>query len=465
MFVNTAWSDITGLSEANAMGPGWVQAAHPEDQARVLEERDRAVDAGERMQSEYRILRPDGDIVWVQAAAEPVRDASGEISGFVGSLTDITERREIELALLDRDAVLRSFYNGSPLLMGIVELAGNDLLHVSQNAATARLFGTSPDAMDHRLASEMGAPAALRREWLRHIREAAAIRAPVRFEFRYMADTERRWFSATVSPIDSPHRTRPRFAYVVEDITERRRAERTLEAQAAELARSNQELERFAYVASHDLQEPLRTMAGYAQLLAEKYQGKVDQEADDFIGFIVDASERMRALIRGLLAYSRVSTEHPPRVRLDPEPLVLEVVAHLQAAAEERGATISIGRMPPVIGSAGQLRQLFQNLITNGIKFTSGHAPHIRISAEQVGDEVIFGVADNGIGIDPVDVERIFEIFQRLHGRTEYPGAGIGLAICRRVVEQHAGRIWVESMPGQGATFKFTLPAADPSPR
>lgn len=465
VFVNAAWSEITGLSEAAALGPGWVSALHPDDRMRVLDEWHRAVNTGERFQSEYRLQRPDGDVVWVHAAAEPLRDAKGAIAGLVGSLTDITERREIELALLDRDAILRSFYNGSPLLMGIVELAGNDLLHVSQNAATARLFGTTPEAMDHRLASEMGAPGPLRREWLRRIREATEMRAPVRFEFRYTADTERRWFSATVSPIDSPHRTRPRFAYVVEDVTERRQAERMLAAQTAELERSNQELERFAYVASHDLQEPLRTMAGYAQLLAERYRGRVDQEADDFIGFIVDASDRMRELIRGLLTYSRVSTERPPRVPLDPEPLVLEVVAHLQAAAEERRAVITIGRLPPVIGSAGQLRQLFQNLITNGIKFTSGRSPQVRISAEQAGDEVTFSVADNGIGIDPVDVERIFEIFQRLHGRTEYPGAGIGLAICRRVVEQHDGRIWVESAPGQGAVFKFTLPAAHPSPR
>ena len=222
-------------------------------------------------------------------------------------------------------------------------------------------------------------PVILRREWLHRIREAAAMRAPVRFEFRYTADTERRWFSATVSPIDSPHRTRPRFAYVVEDVTERRQAERMLAAQTAELERSNQELERFAYVASHDLQEPLRTMAGYAQLLAEQYRGRVDQEADDFIGFIVDASDRMRELIRGLLTYSRVSTERPPRVTRSIRSRWSWRSWLISRPPRRSGApTITIGRLPPVIGSAGQLRQLFQNLITNGIKFTSGRSPQVR---------------------------------------------------------------------------------------
>ncbi len=295
---------------------------------------------------------------------------------------------------------------------------------------------------------------------MRRIREAAEMRSPVRFEFKHVTDGDRRWFTATVSPIDSPHRTRPRFAYVVEDVTERRRAEQLFAAQAAELARSNQELERFAYVASHDLQEPLRTMAGYAQLLAERYHGKLGQEADDFIGFIVDASERMREMIRGLLTYSRVSTERLPPERVELEPLVHDVVAHLRAAAAERGARIVVGTLPAVIGSAGQLRQLFQNLIANGIKFTSERSPEIEVAASASGDEIVFAVRDNGIGIDPEDTGRIFEIFQRLHGRSEYSGAGIGLAICRRVVEQHGGRIWVESVPGHGATFRFTLPGA-----
>jgi PAS domain S-box-containing protein len=469
VFVNAAWCETTGLTADEAVGEGWTGVLHGGDRVRVVGEWSHAVSTGGRFRSEYRLELPEGDIVWVHAVAEPLHHADGSVAGFVGSLADITERRELDLALLDRDATLRTFYDGSPLLMGVVELAGNDLLHVSQNAATARLFGTTPEAMDHRLASEMGAPGPLRRKWMRHVREAAAARGPVRFEFRHVVGTDRRWFCATVSPIDSPHRTRPRFAYVVEDATERRRAEQMLAARTAELARSNQELERFAYVASHDLQEPLRTMAGYAQLLAERYRGRMGQEADDFVGFIVDASDRMRELIQGLLAYARVSTERPSRDQVDVEALVREVVAHLHAAAEERGAVIAVGPLPRVAGSAGQLRQLFQNLITNAIKFSADGPPEVKVTAERASEEVVFGVADNGIGLDPAEADRIFEIFQRLHGRMEYPGAGIGLAICRRVVEQHGGRIWVESAPGRGATFKFTLPAAEssvhPSPR
>jgi PAS domain S-box-containing protein len=461
-FVNAAWCEMTGLTAAQALGQGWAEAIHPEDRPRVLGEWHRAVHAGERFHDEFRLGAPEDEATWADAIAEPIRSPAGDVVGFVGSLTDITERREIELALLDRDATLRSFYDGSPLVMGIVEVAGTDLLHVSQNAATAQLFGMRPEEMEHRLASEMGTPEPLLRLWMARIGEAAAAKAPVRFEFQFPVRGEERWLSATVSPIDSPHRTRPRFAYVMEDITPRKHADAQLAAQAEALARSNRELEQFAYVASHDLQEPLRTMASYAELLGERYRGRLDPDADDIIGFMVDAARRMRELVSGLLTYSRLTTERERRVRVDTQALVHAVLADLQVAARERKAVITVDPLPAVIGSPRQLRQLFQNLIGNAIKFAGDGPPRVRISAEVAGAEAIFSVSDSGIGIDPRESGRIFHIFQRLHSRAAYPGAGLGLAISRRVVEQHGGRIWFEPSPGPGGgtTFKFTLPTS-----
>jgi signal transduction histidine kinase len=233
-----------------------------------------------------------------------------------------------------------------------------------------------------------------------------------------------------------------------------------LETTAADLRRSNAELEQFAYVASHDLQEPLRMISSYIQLLQRRYQGQLDAKADTFIGFAVDGVTRMQRLINDLLAYSRVGTHGAPLVPTDCGEVVAGAIAALGAPIAETGARVIYGELPTVLADATQLGQLFQNLIGNALKFCTGVTPEITISAERAGGEWLFRVRDNGIGIDPAYAERIFIIFQRLHSREEYPGTGIGLAICKKIVERHGGRIWVESQPGQGATFTFSLPDA-----
>ena len=237
--------------------------------------------------------------------------------------------------------------------------------------------------------------------------------------------------------------------------------EARLRLTVAELARSNGELEQFAYVASHDLQEPLRMVGSYTSLLKRRYQGKLDAEADEFIDFAMDGVNRMRALINDLLTYSRLGREERPLEVTDARAAVDRAVANLQTAIVERGAVVTIGQLPTVMGNFSQLTQLFQNLVGNGLKFCKQNQPEIHIDAERNGPEWTLSVRDNGIGIDPQYRDRIFLIFQRLHKRDEYEGTGIGLAICRKVVEQHGGRIWVESEPGKGATFRFTLRAMD----
>jgi len=245
----------------------------------------------------------------------------------------------------------------------------------------------------------------------------------------------------------------------IRDVTERKIIDERLRATAADLARSNAELEQFAYVASHDLQEPLRMVASYTQLLARRYQGKLDEDADEFIGFAVDGARRMQELINDLLTYSRVGTRALQLETVDSNQLVDQVVGDLAAAVHDSNANVIRDDLPIVPGDPTQLRQLFQNLIANGIKFhRPDEAPRVHVSATREHGTWTFSVSDNGIGIEPQYQQRIFALFQRLHTRADYPGTGIGLAICKKIVERHGGQISVESQPGHGTTFRFTLP-------
>lgn len=244
-----------------------------------------------------------------------------------------------------------------------------------------------------------------------------------------------------------------------QEITERQRIEEKLKGTVVALESSNKNLEQFAYVASHDLQEPLRMVASYVQLLEQRYKGRLDSDAKEFIAFAVDGANRMQKLINDLLSYSRVSTRGKEFKDTDSKYALDQAIDNLRMAVEDSGAVITYDNLPKISGDESQLIHLFQNLIDNAIKFRSEEKPRIHISARDNRDEWLFSVADNGIGIEPQYAERIFIILQRLHEKEKYPGTGIGLAICKRIIERHGGRIWVESEPGKGSTFFFTIPA------
>jgi PAS domain S-box-containing protein len=253
----------------------------------------------------------------------------------------------------------------------------------------------------------------------------------------------------------------PKIGYVgviYRDITERKKAEEILKLKLEELRRSNEELEQFAYVSSHDLQEPLRMISSYLQLLQRRYQGKIDDKADKYIYYAVDGAARMQNLINDLLEFSRVTTRAGEPESTDSEFVLNQVLSNLDLYIKENRATVSYGHLPEVMADYTQLAQVFQNLIINGIKFHSEEAPQICISAEKKASEWVFSVQDNGIGIDTQYSEKIFEVFKRLHNKEAYPGTGIGLAVCKKIVERHCGSIWVESELGKGSTFYFTLP-------
>ena len=249
------------------------------------------------------------------------------------------------------------------------------------------------------------------------------------------------------------------FIGVARDITDLKRAQADLELLAAELKRSNKDLEHFASIASHDLQEPLRMVTSYLELLERRYKGRLDAQADEFIGFAVDGAKRMKTLIRDLLAYSRIGTREQARESIAVSVPIDLALENLKLVVLEKHASISIRPMPVISGDPVLLTQLFQNLIGNALKFAGKETPRIQINARRESCDWSFSVADNGIGMEGKHLERIFEIFHRLHSREEYPGTGIGLALCKRIVEIHGGRIWAESELGKGSVFHFSLPA------
>ena len=452
-FANKLFADTLGMAPealANHHTPNFYHDPHDREMI-VKDIREK----GHVENRELLIQRADGTLRWILLSMRPItfEGTPALLSGF----HDITEHKEAELALERERQLQHTLINQLPDLIYVKD---NQNRFVTANQALARSVGAdAPEEMVGRTDFDFF-PKDLAAQYFADELSIFRTGQPLvnREEIIEDANGERRWLLTTKVPLSDPGGQITGLVGIGHDITERLRAEEEIKQQADSLARSNTDLEQFAYVASHDLQEPLRMVSSYLQLIERRYKDKLDEDAHEFIGYAVDGANRMKKLINDLLTYSRVGTRAQPFVPTDCEAVLKQVLADMQTSIEEADALVTHDPLPTVNGDERQLAQLFQNLIGNAVKFRSEETPTIHISAAQEDDHWLFSVIDNGIGIDPQYTERIFIIFQRLHGVGTYPGTGIGLAISKRIVERHGGKIWPEQHPPHGTTFYFTIP-------
>ena len=429
--------------------PERFRAAHPDHRKAFMRHPEtRAMGGGRDLYG----LRRDGTEFPVEIGLRPIETPDGAM--VMSAIVDITERKQAEERF-------RLAVESSPSGMVMVDSQGRIVL---VNAEAERLFGYKRDELLGQ-STELLFPERFR-NLLPHLRptfqalpEARPMGAGLELYGLRKNGTE---FPIEIglNPIKTSSGAFVLSAIV--DITERKRTENELVQQTRELARSNSELAQFAYVASHDLQEPLRTVASYTELLEHRYGDRLDEDARTYIKFARDGAVRMQRLLEALLAYSRVGTRTREPISTDAGRALDHALDALKAAIDEAGAKIVRGKLPAVMADPTQLAEMFQNLVGNGVKFRGKIAPVVEIGARRRDSAWVFSVRDNGIGIESVDFDRIFQVFQRLHTREEYPGTGIGLAICRRIAERMGGTVWVESEPGKGSTFFFDVPDRAP---
>ena len=421
-----------------------------------------AMRTGEPAEVETRGILDDGRIINVRNRAFPVLDETGKAAGFIEVVEDITERKRFENQLAEAQRQLKALMDNLP---GMAYRCRNDadwtMEFVSQGSTA--LTGYAPwELVGNRSRSYASLlhPEDREEVWNR-VQAALAEHQPFSLEYRLVtSDCQVRQVWEKGAALYDDEGELVALEGLVMDISDRKEAELALQQSVADLRRSNLELEQFAYVASHDLQEPLRMVGSYVQLLARRYQGRLDADADEFIGYAVEGATRMQRLINDLLTFSRAGRQNEPFSAVNCDEILDEVLDNLDHSIEETGAVITREPLPRILGIPSQVNQVFQNLLGNALKFHGQAPPRIHVSAREEGDEWVFSVADHGIGIDPQYFSKVFIIFQRLHPKQDYPGTGIGLALAKKIIEHHGGRIWIESTPGQGTTFFFTLKGA-----
>ena len=451
--VNRAYAHKCGYKPQEMIGLEWPITVHPDDVEMLILAYQEMLTSG-KVEVEARGVRKNGSFFYKQLTMVKACDEQGTFNGHHCFMKDITERKLTETALQESESKYRQ----------IVELAEEGIWVIDSNARTtyvnqamARMLGYEELEMFGRSLFDF-IEAGEKQKALDDVeRRKQGIGEKHEFKFK-TKDGKDIWTYMSTNPVMDEKGNLLSCCALVYNITDRKKSDQQMLQLTEDLKRSNQELEQFAYVASHDLQEPLRAVTSYTQLLAQRYQGNLDAKADKYINHIVDGASRMQQLINDLLAYSRLGTQGKKLELADCNAAVQQSLRNLQIAIAERKAVIACDEMPTVMADESQLVQLFQNLIANSIKFCRQDIPLIDIAARRRENEWLFYVRDNGIGIDLEYADRIFIIFGRLHGRREYPGTGIGLAMCKRIVERHGGRIWVESQEGKGATFCFTIP-------
>ncbi|HUF82160.1 MAG TPA: PAS domain S-box protein [Burkholderiales bacterium] len=400
-------------------------------------------------------LRKDGSKFPIEIMLSPLENPDGIL--VTAAIRDISVRKAAEQHLAQMEGRYRGLLEAAPDAMVVVNPAGEIVL---LNLQVEKQFGYRRDELIGQQVKNIipkGFAERLIADGTRTEEDALAQQIGMGIELLgRRKDGSEFPIELMLSPLGSAEGILVTAA--IRDISVRKNLERVLAEKVEELSRSNQELGQFAYVASHDLQEPLRMVASYTQLLSKRYTGKLDADADEFIAFAVDGASRMQRLIQDLLAYSRIGTKGSKLLDTSSEDALHQALTNLRSAIKEGGAVVTHDPLPSVLADETQLTQLFQNLVGNAIKYQNSGAPRVHISADlDDRKKWIFSVKDNGLGIDSQYFERIFGMFQRLHGREEFAGTGIGLAICKKIVERHGGSISVESQAGQGSTFRFSM--------
>jgi len=470
--VNRATEHISGYSKDQLIGQPFSKFFTDPDHAQAGIEKVLA--EGGVSNYDLSVATKDGREIPVSYNATVLRDPDGRITGVLGSARDMTELKEAEKELRVAGAYNRSLIEASLDLLVTIDPDGK----ISDaNSATEKATGCSKEELIGTDFSDYFTEPEKAREAYQQVFQEGSIQEcmlQIRHRDGHFIPV---LYNASVYR-DEAGEVIGAFA-AARNMTKAAQAEDDLKHSVQDLSRSNDELEQFAYVASHDLQEPLRMVSSYVQLLEKRYKGKMDADADEFIEFAVDGANRMQVMINDLLSFSRIATRGEPFQPTDCNKVFDRAINNLQTAIKESGTTVTHDPLPTVTADKGQLEQLFQNLIGNAIKFRGEEPPRIHVSAtsiadfgfrnaeleskienqkSQIGEGWIFSVKDNGIGIEPEHTKRIFGIFQRLHTREQYSGSGIGLAVCKKIVQRHGGQIWIESEAGKGSTFFFTLP-------
>lgn len=450
---DTLMHEHFGLAPGTFAGniAGFEALVHPDDRARVGAQVQATIDRDVPFDSEYRVVWANATLHAIAARGRVYRDGAGAAVRMAGVCWDVTEKRRAEEQRHQLATIVESADDA------IISNAMDGTIR-SWNPGATRLFGYQAEEILGHPLRQLIPP----ERWPEELEVGERLKRGehVRlFESEWRAKDGRPIpVSLTSSLIVGDDGSVAGASQIVRDIADQKRSEQRQQRLIVELERSNKELEQFGYVASHDLQEPLRMVSSYTQLLARRYGALLDDDARQFIEYAVDGARRMQGLINALLDYSRVGTRGKDMQPVDLNQMLGMARANLAVAIEEAGAIVSNDELPTVRADQTQMVQLFQNLIGNAIKFRADGAPHVHIGAREEPAEWVVSVKDNGIGIDPQYADRIFVIFQRLHSKEEYPGTGIGLSVCKRIVERHGGVIRVTSGLGEGSTFSFNFP-------
>lgn len=512
-YVNERWTQLSGLPREMLLGDRWRRALHPDDVERVAAAWNDAVARKIEFADEYRFRRPDGSVIWVHARARPQLDAHGQVLGFIGAIDDITERKQAHLEIEQRarldefvsSITVKFLQEGKTDTDGMIRRALAEVGHFT-GADHCRLFlfdldtqtksclhewcctGVEPqiqhlqnipiagfdwacplilrgDIVDVPDVTLLPPEAATEKKLYEQLSFKSLLLVPIvsagqvaGFINLDAVRTPRSWTPDTVLLLRIAGETIMSALHREQVEQAQQQHIRELETVNLELERRNTDLQKLAYVTSHDLQEPLRTISGFSSMLGQKYSGRLDAQADEYIRFVIEASDRLHKLINDLLIYTRIDHQVRVPVQCDLNEITQVVLDNLKETAQQLKARIVYHDMPTVVAEPLQMIQLMQHLVANALRFHRDTPPVVRVSAELNGAEWMISVADNGIGIAPEHAKRVFEVFERLNRSDHYPGTGIGLAVCRRIVERHGGRIWVEPNLPNGCVFRWTLP-------